>query len=74
MVSDESLYPEDQYYVSKNQVVGWVKGYIPYVGWVAISLQEWREISLKALKMGGVQGYVVRFTNWVPARAYGSTT
>lgn len=40
MVDDRLMYPSGQDYVSRNQIIGFVRGYIPFVGWVVIGLQR----------------------------------
>ena len=49
---DTPLYPPGQPYVKRQEIIGTVKGYIPYVGWVTILLSEhpW----LKATVFGAV--------------------
>ncbi|KAJ5338658.1 Signal peptidase I [Penicillium brevicompactum] len=37
---DAPLYPPGQLMVGREEVVGLVKGYLPYVGWLSIGLQE----------------------------------
>lgn len=37
---DIPLYPAGREFVSRDEVVGLVKGYIPLLGWVVIALQE----------------------------------
>lgn len=37
---DVALYPPGQLMVGREEVVGLVKGYLPYVGWLSIGLQE----------------------------------
>ena len=39
-VDDVSLYPPGQLLVGREEIVGLVKGYLPYVGWLSIGLQE----------------------------------
>lgn len=37
---DTLLYPPGQPYVKRHEIIGTIKGYIPYVGWVTILLSE----------------------------------
>jgi signal peptidase len=37
---DRSLYPPGRQYIHRDEVFGLVRGYIPYLGWVVIALQE----------------------------------
>ncbi|EER24856.1 signal peptidase, putative [Coccidioides posadasii C735 delta SOWgp] len=37
---DVALYPPGQIYVYRTQVVGVVRGYVPYLGWVTIAFRE----------------------------------
>ncbi|CAG8226451.1 unnamed protein product [Penicillium salamii] len=37
---DVPLYPPGQLMVGRDEVVGVVKGYLPYLGWLSIGLQE----------------------------------
>lgn len=39
-VDDVSLYPGDRTLVSQNEVMGVVKGYVPFLGWLVIRFQE----------------------------------
>lgn len=38
--TDEALYPLGQTYVYREQVIGLVRGYVPYVGWITLAAQE----------------------------------
>jgi signal peptidase len=40
MMDDRLIYPSGQDYISRNQIIGFVRGYIPFVGWVVIGLQR----------------------------------
>jgi signal peptidase I len=37
---DVPLYPPGREFVSRDEVVGLVRGYVPLVGWLVIGLQE----------------------------------
>ena len=37
---DVPLYPPGQLYVKRSEIIGTIKGYIPYAGWVTILLSE----------------------------------
>ncbi|EIT80580.1 hypothetical protein AFCA_004908 [Aspergillus flavus] len=39
-VDDTTLYPEGQEFVYRENVVGLVRGYVPYVGWISLWLKE----------------------------------
>ena len=39
-VDDTALYPEGQSFVYRENVVGLVYGYVPYVGWTSLWLKE----------------------------------
>lgn len=39
-LDDTALYPVGQAFVYRDQVVGVVKGYLPYVGYITIALNE----------------------------------
>ncbi|OLN89780.1 Signal peptidase complex catalytic subunit SEC11-like protein 2 [Colletotrichum chlorophyti] len=39
-VTDEALYPSGQVYVHREQVVGLVQGYVPWLGWITIAGQK----------------------------------
>ena len=52
---DTPLYPPGQPYVKRHEVIGTIKGYIPYLGWVTILMNEhpW----LKAAVFGAVGSF-----------------
>lgn len=37
---DVPLYPPGREYVLREEIVGLVRGYIPFLGWMVIALQE----------------------------------
>ena len=39
-LSDESLYPVGRTSATRQEVVGLVAGYVPFIGWAAIAFQE----------------------------------
>ena len=39
-VDDTALYPPGQGYVDRSEIVGSVRGYIPYVGYITVILSE----------------------------------
>lgn len=39
-VDDTTLYPEGQEFVYRENIVGLVRGYVPYVGWISLWLKE----------------------------------
>ncbi|KAI3335553.1 hypothetical protein F4824DRAFT_510752 [Ustulina deusta] len=39
-IDDVSLYPGQRTSVYRSEVVGFVRGYIPYIGWIVIAFQE----------------------------------
>lgn len=40
-IMDIPLYPPDRQYLRREEVVGLVRGYVPFVGWLVIGLQEY---------------------------------
>jgi signal peptidase len=40
LIDDTTLYPEGQDYLPRNQILGFVRGYIPFIGWSVIVLQD----------------------------------
>ncbi|KAJ5355990.1 hypothetical protein N7517_010599 [Penicillium concentricum] len=40
LIDDTLLYPEGQDYLSRSQILGFVRGYIPFMGWFVIVLQD----------------------------------
>lgn len=43
------MYPPGQSYVLREDVVGLVRGYVPYLGWLTICLTEWPWLKIIAL-------------------------
>lgn len=39
-LDDKLLYPEGQEYIYRSQIIGFVRAYIPFLGWPAIVLQD----------------------------------
>jgi signal peptidase len=39
-VDDVLMYPPGQAFVTRDEVVGMVVGYVPYLGWVSIAFQK----------------------------------
>lgn len=37
---DIPLYPPGRAFVSRDEIVGLVRGYVPFLGWAVIALQE----------------------------------
>lgn len=37
---DVSLYPPGRAFIFRDEVVGLVRGYVPFLGWMVIGLQE----------------------------------
>lgn len=51
-VNDLALYPGGQEYVYRHQIIGVVKGYVPWLGWITIwldSLQYMKYLLIVAL-------------------------
>jgi len=50
-LEDIMLYPEGRMSVERQEVVGFVRGYLPLVGWLVIALQEvvWLKYALVAV-------------------------
>jgi signal peptidase len=42
------MYPSGQSYVSRDEVVGLVYGYIPYLGWFTIALVDYPWVKIMA--------------------------
>ncbi|KAI0434847.1 putative signal peptidase complex catalytic subunit SEC11 [Xylaria sp. FL1042] len=40
IVDDVALYPGQRTSVYRSEVVGFVRGYVPYMGWIAIAFQD----------------------------------
>lgn len=53
-LTDESLYPADQDFVYRHQIVGVVRGYVPYLGWPVILLNSYPWIRILAILLGCV--------------------
>lgn len=48
ILDDSLIYPEGQEYISRDEVVGFVRFYVPLVGWPVILAQSpgrWRDLS-----------------------------
>ena len=48
MLDDTSLYPAGQSYVLREDIVGLVRGYVPYLGWFTIALTEYPWLKIMA--------------------------
>ncbi|KAL5003741.1 hypothetical protein BDV10DRAFT_198813 [Aspergillus recurvatus] len=44
LIDDTFMYPDGQDFLSRSQVLGFVRGYVPFVGWVVIALQEFTQL------------------------------
>ncbi|KAJ5456897.1 hypothetical protein N7530_012171, partial [Penicillium desertorum] len=42
LIDDTLMYPEGQDYLPRSQILGFVRGYIPFIGWFVIGLQDFR--------------------------------
>lgn len=40
-IEDTLLYPPGREFASRHEVIGLVRGYVPFLGWAVIALQEW---------------------------------
>ncbi|KAI0013347.1 putative signal peptidase I [Xylariaceae sp. FL0662B] len=40
-VDDVALYPNDRKYVYRSEIIGVVRGYLPYLGWATILINEY---------------------------------
>ncbi|XHG04994.1 hypothetical protein AWENTII_008246 [Aspergillus wentii] len=40
LVDDTMLYPDGQEYLHRNEIIGFVRGYVPFLGWFFIILQN----------------------------------
>lgn len=39
-LDDVALYPGDRKYVYRDEIIGVVRGYLPFLGWITILLNE----------------------------------
>ncbi|KAJ1972420.1 Signal peptidase complex catalytic subunit [Dimargaris verticillata] len=53
-IHDRGLYNPGQMWVDKDDVVGRVKGYVPYVGMVTILLNEYPQVKFAVLGLMGI--------------------
>ncbi|KAJ5981354.1 hypothetical protein N7499_001634 [Penicillium canescens] len=44
LIDDTLLYPDGQDYLLRSQIIGFVRGYIPFVGWFVIVLQDFTRL------------------------------
>lgn len=49
MLDDVSIYPSGRTRVTRDEVVGLVRGYIPYLGWITIVLTGYPWVKIMAL-------------------------
>ncbi|RDW86622.1 Signal peptidase complex catalytic subunit SEC11 [Aspergillus mulundensis] len=57
LIDDMLLYPDGQDYLTRNEVLGFVRGYIPFIGWIVLVLQEVGRLrELAALLCRGILG------------------
>ncbi|CAG8909025.1 unnamed protein product [Penicillium egyptiacum] len=42
LIDDMLMYPEGQDFLPRSQILGFVRGYIPFMGWFVIGLQDFR--------------------------------
>jgi signal peptidase len=40
LIDDRTMYPDGQDYLPRSQILGFVRGYIPFMGWIVIVIQE----------------------------------
>lgn len=57
LMDDRSMYPDGQEYVSGDQIIGFVRGYVPFIGWIVIGLQ-------RIAHLGDMAGYFMRKFNF----------
>lgn len=48
-MDDTLLYPADKEFVGREEIMGVVKGYVPWLGWMVILLQTYPQI----MQLGG---------------------
>jgi signal peptidase I len=53
MYDDVTLYPGDRTLVTREEVLGFVRGYVPFLGWIVIGFQEshWVKYSICIVAM-----------------------
>lgn len=39
-VDDTTMYSEGQAYLRRDEIIGFVRGYVPFLGWIVIILQD----------------------------------
>lgn len=44
LIDDTVLYPEGQDYLLRSNILGFVRGYVPFVGWFVIILQDFSRL------------------------------
>lgn len=49
MLDDTSMYPPGQSHVMREEVVGLVRGYFPYLGWLTIALTDYPWLKVIAI-------------------------
>ncbi|KAL4876706.1 hypothetical protein BJY04DRAFT_222881 [Aspergillus karnatakaensis] len=44
LIDDMLLYPDGQDYLTRDEVLGFVRGYVPFIGWIVLVLQDFRRL------------------------------
>ncbi|KAL5050524.1 hypothetical protein BDW71DRAFT_203913 [Aspergillus fruticulosus] len=44
LIDDTLMYPDSQDFLTRSQVLGFVRGYVPFIGWIVIVLQDLRRL------------------------------
>lgn len=47
-IDDVVLYPDARHTVKRGEIVGFVRGYVPFVGWPTLLMQEIMKLSSRA--------------------------
>jgi signal peptidase len=56
-VDDTTLYPDGRGYVPRSEILGFVRGYIPLLGWIVIGIQDIRRVwEAVVMLCGGIVG------------------
>jgi signal peptidase len=55
LLDDSLLYPDGQDYLDRHQIIGFVRGYVPFLGWIPILIQNpWRIRELASAILVGI--------------------
>lgn len=59
-IDDTVMYSGNQGFLDRRQVLGFVRGYVPFIGWVVIALQEFARLPELAYHV--ISGYWLGLT------------